>query len=341
MDMAEPAKALVSVIVPVYNVEAYMDRCVSSLCGQSYDKIEIVLVDDGSTDGSGTLCDAWAAKDSRIRVIHKENGGLSDARNVGIAASSGEYIAFIDGDDYVADTYCEKLYEALLRNDADMALCNLCYVWEDGTLRPYMTPCHEKKVVTRKEGLHALLCESNLTFGIVCNKVYKRDLFMKEPPLQFALGRYYEDEYINYRLLDKAKKIVWIPDVLYSYVQRDDSITHRYSEKHVMDHWALIDESLRWNPREAYKKELMAKKCLALLFDLYRRIQIHQLHSLCTQDMRERMRLVLRRIPQRELSIKDTVKVLLILHGGYGPIFKMKQRIAAFWWWLSASLWRR
>ena len=166
MDMAEPAKALVSVIVPVYNVEAYMDRCVSSLCGQSYDKIEIVLVDDGSTDSSGAKCDAWAAKDSRIRVIHKENGGLSDARNVGIAASSGEYIAFIDGDDYVAPTYCEKLYEALLRNDADMALCNLCYVWEDGTLRPYMTPCHEKKVVTRKEGLHALLCESNMTFGI-------------------------------------------------------------------------------------------------------------------------------------------------------------------------------
>lgn len=316
---------------------------VSSLCGQSYDKIEIVLVDDGSTDSSGAKCDAWAAKDSRIRVIHKENGGLSDARNVGIAASSGEYIAFIDGDDYVAPTYCEKLYEAVLRNDADMAICNLSYVWPSGMAVPYYHRYHskEERVLSSEEGLLELLDHRDLTYGVMCNTLFKKSLFVEEPVISFPLGRYYEDEFVNYRLLDKAKKIVWIPDVLYSYVQRDDSITHRYSEKHVMDHWALIDESLRWNPREAYKKELMAKKCLALLFDLYRRIQIHQLHSLCTQDMRERMRLVLRRIPQRELSIKDTVKVLLILHGGYGPIFKMKQRIAAFWWWLSASLWRR
>lgn len=327
MDMAEPAKALVSVIVPVYNVEAYMDRCVSSLCGQSYDKIEIALVDDGSTDSSGAKCDAWAAKDSRIRVIHKKNGGLSDARNVGIAASSGEYIAFIDGDDYVAPTYCEKLYEALLRNDADMALCNLCYVWEDGTLRPYMTPCHEKKVVTRKEGLHALLCESNLTFGIVWNKVYKRDLFMKEPPLQFALGRYYEDEYINYQLLDRAEKIAIVPDALYYYVQREGSIIHRYSRKHFEDLACCIDHNLDWKTGDEEVRQWLLRRCLNFSFTLYNRTQTDPLYRTYEGDMKNRLKRILEQLDFRVLHRNERIKAGLFSVGLYGTVYRWMQWI--------------
>ena len=128
---------LISLIVPIYNVASYVDRCVASLVNQTYSNLEILLVDDGSTDGSGALCDEWAKKDSRIHVVHKENGGLSDTRNQGIKLSKGDYLAFIDGDDYIAPEYCEKLYQALAAHDADIALCNNCYEWEGGRRQAY------------------------------------------------------------------------------------------------------------------------------------------------------------------------------------------------------------
>lgn len=115
---------LISLLVPIYNVASYVDRCVGSLVNQTYSNLEILLVDDGSTDGSGALCDEWVKKDSRIHVVHKENGGLSDARNAGIKRAAGAYLAFIDGDDYIAPEYCEKLYQALAAHDADISLCN-------------------------------------------------------------------------------------------------------------------------------------------------------------------------------------------------------------------------
>ena len=113
---------LISVIVPIYNVKAYLDRCVESLLGQSYKNLEIFLVDDGSTDGCGKVCDRYAAQDPRITVIHKKNGGLSDARNAALDVAQGEYYAFVDGDDWVSPYYVENLYRALRKADADMAV---------------------------------------------------------------------------------------------------------------------------------------------------------------------------------------------------------------------------
>lgn len=127
-----PYKDLISVIVPVYKVERYLCRCVDSIIAQTYTNLQIILVDDGSPDGSGAICDDYAAKDPRITVIHKENGGLSDARNAGLGAARGSYIGFVDSDDYISVDMYEKLYKAIVACNADMSVCNFRYVDENG-----------------------------------------------------------------------------------------------------------------------------------------------------------------------------------------------------------------
>lgn len=180
---------LISLLVPIYNVASYVDRCVGSLVNQTYSNLEILLVDDGSTDGSGALCDEWVKKDSRIHVVHKENGGLSDARNAGIKRAAGAYLAFIDGDDYIAPEYCEKLYQALAAHDADISLCNICYEWADGRRKDYEPPHGTREgVCTVKEVLQVLHGVGDLTLCVAWNKLYKRIIFTGNPPLFFPQG---------------------------------------------------------------------------------------------------------------------------------------------------------
>jgi len=131
---------LISVIIPVYNVEPYLKKCLDSVVTQTYKEIEIILVDDGSTDGSGPICDEYAAQDKRIRVIHKRNGGLSDARNVGLDRCSGRYVTFIDSDDYVASDYVERLYRILVEYNADIAVCDYFEFYDEEPVE------HPKKV---------------------------------------------------------------------------------------------------------------------------------------------------------------------------------------------------
>lgn len=128
--MGKTREPLISVIVPVYNVEKYLPKCIESICGQTFHNLEIILVDDGSTDDSGKICDSYKEKDARICVVHKKNGGLSDARNVGIDKCNGEYIAFIDSDDYVMRDYFEYLYALVERYDSDISICNCSYVYD-------------------------------------------------------------------------------------------------------------------------------------------------------------------------------------------------------------------
>ena len=148
---------LVTVIVPVYNVECYLDKCISSIVQQSYNNLEIIVVDDGSTDGSPAICDGWAARERRIRVIHKENGGLSDARNAGLAVATGEYISFVDSDDWIKPQFIETLLVSLQAGKADIAECGVVYVDEqEHILRERCYP--EKKAVKSKiEALKSLI----------------------------------------------------------------------------------------------------------------------------------------------------------------------------------------
>ena len=213
--------SLISVIVPVYRVEKYLDKCVSSIVSQSYGNLEIILVDDGSPDKCGAMCDAWEKKDSRIRVIHKENGGLSDARNAGIEAANGECLMFVDSDDYIAPDMAEKLHTALVKNEAELSICNFCCVSEEGTEDFEQPNRLQEKLITGEDALALLLARGSVNYVVAWNKLYKRELFHE---LRFPRGKYHEDEFLAHHILGLCKRIACIPDVLYFYLQRDGSI---------------------------------------------------------------------------------------------------------------------
>lgn len=207
----------ISVIVPIYNVEKYLDKCVSSIVGQTYSDIEIILVDDGSPDGCPAMCEEWAKRDSRIRVIHKENGGLSSARNAGLDVARGEYISFIDSDDYISERMLESLHGAIERARADICSCGIVNVYEDGTEVAW----NIKDMVGDSEAFLRGLYDDSAVPVAACNKLYKKELWNE---MRFPEGRLCEDAFTTYLLLDKAKLAVQISDGLYYYRIRSGSI---------------------------------------------------------------------------------------------------------------------
>lgn len=215
---------LISVIIPVYNVEAYLQRCIESVINQTYRNLEIILVDDGSTDKSGAICDSYALKDKRICVFHKENGGLSDARNYGVSKAQGTYIAFVDADDYIAPEMLGLLYERMQKDNSDMAVCGYRYVDEKGKFlidKNGENPiCDE--VLTGDEAIHKLEHHKKWYFTVVWNKLYRRCLF---EDIEFLKDKYHEDEYIAHHIYNRCDRISFIHNELYYYVQRAGSIT--------------------------------------------------------------------------------------------------------------------
>ena len=203
---------LISVVIPVFNVEAYLDKCMASVVQQSYKELEIIVVDDGSTDNSPQICDNWSVKDGRVHVIHKENGGLSDARNAGLSVATGSYISFVDSDDWLKPQFIETLMRTLKENNADIVECGVLYVDEqDHVLRKRC--CQENKVVKSKiEALRALVKEDGI-YQTVWNKLYKRDVL---EGILFEKGKYNEDDFWTYQVVDRAEKLVAISDKLSS-----------------------------------------------------------------------------------------------------------------------------
>lgn len=222
---------MISVVVPVYNVGKLVDRCIESLVNQSYRDIEIILVDDGSTDESGKICEKWAAKDSRVKVFHQKNQGPSTARNLGISNSKGEYLAFVDGDDFVEPGYIERMHEKALETDSDIVICNYRFTDESG--REIENVNHSAFSTDKVlDGYDLLLLFEDKSFrtffDVVWKKLYKRELFDK---VVFPEGiTLVEDIAIMPKLYHAAKRISVIDDVLYNYVFRENSISHiKYS----------------------------------------------------------------------------------------------------------------
>lgn len=217
---------LISVIVPIYNVEKHLKKCVDSIINQTYKNLEIILVDDGSPDNCGKICDEYAKEDLRIRVIHKENGGLSSARNIGIRMSLGSYLMFVDSDDYIEINMVEFLYNAIASKGVNMSVCK--YREISGAYKKREFKEEHSITVSGKEAIEMLFVGSKWNFVIVCNKLYEKDLFRG---IQFPEGKYHEDEAVAYKLLYKCDKVSCIPKVLYNYVKRNGSITDEYSLK--------------------------------------------------------------------------------------------------------------
>lgn len=209
----------ISVIVPVYKVEAFLDRCVQSVVDQTYKNLEIILVDDGSPDNCPAMCDAWAEKDSRVKVVHKQNGGLSDARNAGMAVSTGELMGFVDSDDWIAPSIYQQLHDLLDADGSDIAACGVEMVWADGTPSRVLTKtgcC----VLDREEAMRAIIEETWLKQP-VWYKLYKTALICDIP---FPVGKYHEDVFWSYQAVARAQKVSVSDKIGYYYFQRSGSI---------------------------------------------------------------------------------------------------------------------
>ena len=209
----------VSIIIPVYNVEQYLERCLETVVNQSYKGLEIILVDDGSTDSSGKICDKYKELDERIVCIHKENGGLSSARNAGVNIATGEYFVFVDSDDWVSIRMVETLTKALQKNNSDIVCCEF-YNVSDSTLAVSDFSSNERKL-TKEEAILELINWKIRDYA--WNKIYNSALF---DGVRFPVGRNYEDMATTYKLFDKANSVYVIPDCLYYYYFRENSIAN-------------------------------------------------------------------------------------------------------------------
>ena len=262
---------LVSVIVPVYKVEPYLHRCVDSILIQTYTNLEIILVDDGSPDNCGKICDEYAKKDNRIKVIHKTNGGQSEARNVGLDVAKGEYVTFVDSDDWIHHRYVEILYNDIMQANADVSMC--------GFVRTSDMHCvdnsyknHKFKTISKEQAMEKTLYQNKLDSS-PWDKLYKRKLF---DGLRFTVGRIYEDLEIIYQIYDRATILTYTDDALYYYFYRKDSTLGIFNQKRlvVLD---VTDEIVRYMEEKypaivpaAQDRKLSANFNMLALMSLYK-----------------------------------------------------------------------
>lgn len=228
---------LISVIIPVYNVEEYLEICVGSVVKQTYDKLEILIIDDGSADSSGKLCDELELTDARIKTYHKENGGLSDARNYGMERAHGNFYAFIDSDDVLHEDFFLELMKAQHNYDADIVACEMTLFHDKDELFQLFAMHHSvrAKKFSREEALNEYFSpigDRCIHHGL-CMKVYKKELFHN---LRFEKGKLHEDLYITYKLLDSSDKVVYVDCPYYFYYQNNaGSICKNYGVKNFLD----------------------------------------------------------------------------------------------------------
>ena len=238
---------LVSVIVAVYNIEEYLPRCVDSILAQTYRNLEIILVDDGSKDQSGNICDSYAEKDRRIKVIHKKNGGLSDARNAGMNAATGEYIGFVDGDDWIEPDMYRAMYFACEKEKAQAAVCRYKQITKSGIIDG---SAGNGVSLSRDEALEIYVCgdERYLIYNSVWSKLFARDLV---EGMRFPVGKNSEDIMFTTRAFCRMERLVYLDEAYYNYVlDREGSIMNEKAGER-----RLKDEIPFWQEQIAYFRE--------------------------------------------------------------------------------------
>ena len=245
----------VSIIIPVYNVHQFLAESLNSVINQTYTNLEIIVVDDGSTDGSDEICDEYAVEDSRIRVIHQKNKGLSGARNTGLDIMSGDVVAFLDSDDAFNEEMIQRMVETMLNNDADVVICRYSSCRTTGRIPfPKTSSTNATSLVyDRKEALRALL--SGKIDWYAWNKVYRRECF---DSIRYPEGQVYEDIVTTYEILDASQKIAVIEEPLIMYRRRMESITEKYTLSSAQDRirsYANIEERVQENTPEIFDEE--------------------------------------------------------------------------------------
>lgn len=305
--------ALIDVIVPVYDVEKYLPKCVESLLAQEFDDYTVTLVDDGSPDGCPAICDEYAARyPGRVRVIHKENGGLSDARNAGVRASDGEYICFVDSDDHVAENHLSSLYAALADTGADMAVSPASreYPLSDGGFRYETPPVLDAALLTRGQALCELCYEAHFA-GYAVGKLMRRELAAAHP---FPPGRYYEDSFTVYRLVMDCETVAYTPRASYFYLQRSGSIQRRRFEKKHLDLIDAVTEMLDVFSARGMPSDVMTagayKVCRAVYITLFHAAELDR--AAFREIYGELMPLLRKHLPAVMRSGRVTAKERLI-----------------------------
>lgn len=271
---------LISIVIPVFNVEKYLDECIESVLKQTYDHIEVLLIDDGSTDQSPIICERYASNDQRVKCYHKTNGGLSSARNYGIDRANGQYITLVDSDDYIDERFIEILYNNLIETDSDIAISNFQRFSEQTNPREIgVENDYETIVFTRLEAYEALYKKRfKYQFTMACGKLYRKEILRE---ISFPVGRNYEDTATAHQFIGKTKKIVYIDRKQYLYRTRQTSITK--SESFIKDDMILsAKEQLDFfNKAEVpYEIVLMsAKSYITLLMGVFSRIKATDAYS--------------------------------------------------------------
>ena len=285
----------ISIIIPVYNVEGYIDRCIKSVLNQRYENIEVILVDDGSPDNCPKICEEWAKLDNRIKVIHKKNGGLSDARNEGLKIATGELIGFVDSDDWISSEMYTILYEQMVKNDSDISACGVEKVWENKKEKERLTPLGSY-VLNKEEAMKAIIDESLLKQP-VWYKLYKRKVIQN---VSFPVGKCHEDVFWTYQIIGNASKVSIIDTPCYFYYQRKGSImSDAYSLKRLDSIEAKVN-------RVNY-----IKKELPLLYELSKR----NLWFSCIYSMQ----MSLQYLDSESFSIAKNIIKKIITNNNYKP----------------------
>lgn len=301
------AKDLISIIIPVYNVSNYLVQCLESVLNQTYTNLQVICIDDGSTDGSGDICDAYAKQDSRLQVIHQKNAGAGAARNAGLLAADGEYIGFVDSDDYVAEDMYRLLLDALINTGSDIAACNTVEVFQN-------------HIEGKTDSAGELLCFSGMElmrktaehwkYYIMVNKLFRREQIQG---IYFPEGNVIDDGFYTYQIIAKAKSVAWVEHSLYYYRQRKSSVMNleTYRECRMRD--ALRLQKVRVDfVREQYPEVSGAFQMKML--DTY--IEIICSGQLGKTDERECLRYMrynCSRALFREYSVKESLWIVLFL----------------------------
>ena len=260
---------LISVIVPVYNVEGYLKQCINSLLEQTYTKLEVLLIDDGSTDGSSRICDDYSVRDKRIKVFHQENKGLSGARNTGIENMRGKYVTFVDSDDYVSDDYIKELYRILKETDADISCVSGNKFFGEKIQDIGEKNNEELKTYNRKEAFKRMLYRKDVN-SYAWGKLFKNEVFND---VRFPEGLLFEDVRTIYKLYDKADKITISTQRLYYYRQRQGSIVNSEFTPAKMQQVTASQEIVKF-VEDKYPELTAAaiSKCFIAAVDVFRRI---------------------------------------------------------------------
>ena len=280
---------LISIIVPIYNVEKYLNKCIESLVNQTYSNLEIILVDDGSPDNCPEICDRWSNLDDRIKVFHKSNGGQGSARNLGLDNEKGDYVCFVDSDDWIELNYIERLYNTIVKNNADISICNMQEFDEDYTplQQTSLSNIPQILIYENEDVFKQAYIKQNLFGAGPCNKLYKRKIF---ETLRFPETRMFEDSAIYLDIFNLANKVVLLPDYLYNYLIRKDSTMRKPLSQHFLE-GIFYQNEVRLNFLKTHNYSQFLKdeiiRCIHLCFCQYRRTNDKLLKKLIKSKYKE------------------------------------------------------